>query len=421
MKCINCGTDNKLKDRTANQGRCVKCNHFFAFEPTSMSNIQITDPFFAKAIADISVNNTLFFTPKQLLYLLDNRLRAKSFSGFIWLVEFLIISFFTAIYSYLIVTLLLSLFIIIRLLKSSTSSKLNNQARQANAKALKIIGGIIIVGGILFSIKMNSFAIFVIFVSMGMLSIYLGTRQLSRIGLVTQELLFSQSQVKDWLDRWQQINGSILKILPSPKQENTPATINPDVTAYSFDRLVVCDTASIAQLLIANNFHFENNCAILSITGYPQSIFDTTMQMLRRNPDLKVYALHDCNPQGIALVHNLRTNANWFLNSEIAIIDIGLTPRQIIATKRGMFIQTSPESAQAAKQLPEEIRQSLSAEELAWLESGKFVELESFTPQRIIKVLQKGIAGSQNLESDDSSLLLVGDTGNDMYVVQSFG
>nr|ADO19083.1 hypothetical protein Nfla_4104 [Nostoc flagelliforme str. Sunitezuoqi] len=375
---------------------------------------------FAKAIADISANHTLFFTPKQLLYFLDNRLRAKSFSGFLWLVPFIIFSFFTAILSPFIVPLIL-IFILIIFLKCSKSSKLNNKARQANAKALQILGVIILVGGILFSISVNSFALFVIFVSMGMLSIYLGTRQLGRIGLVTQELLFSQSQVKDWLNRWQLINGSILKILPSPNQENTPATVNPDVTAYSFDRLVVCDTASIAQLLIANNFHFENNCAILSITGYPQSIFDTTMQMLRRNPDLKVYAIHDCNPRGIGLVHNLRTNANWFLYSEIVIIDIGLTPRQIIATKRGMFIQSSPESAQAAKQLPEEVRQSLSTEELAWLESGKFVELESFTPQRIIKVLQKGITGSRNLESDDSSLFLVGDTGNDMYIVQSFG
>ncbi|MEH2112066.1 hypothetical protein [Nostoc sp.] len=421
MKCINCGTDNKLKDRTANQGRCIKCNHLFAFEPTSMSNVKITDPFFAKAIADISANNTLFFTPKQLLYFLDNRLRAKSFSGFGWLVPFLMISFFTAIPSYFIVPFIFSFILIINFLRSSKSSKLNNKDRQSNAKALQILGGIILAGGILFSINVNSFAIFVIFISMGMLSINLGTRQSGRIGLVTQEFLFSESQVKDWLNRWQQINGSILKILPSPNQENKPATINPDVTAYSFDRLVVCDSASIAQLLIANNFHFENNCAILSITGYPQSIFDTTMQMLRRNPDLKVYAVHDCNPRGIGLVHKLRTNANWFLNSEIVIIDIGLTPHQIIATKRGMFIQSSPESAQAAKKLPEEIRQSLSAEELAWLESGKFVELESFTPQRIIKVLQKGIAGSQTLEGDDSSLLLVGDTGNDMYVVQSFG
>ncbi|MGV0106070.1 Topoisomerase 6 subunit A/Spo11 TOPRIM domain-containing protein [Nostoc sp. DSM 114160] len=421
MKCINCGTDNRLKDRTANQGRCIKCNHLFAFEPTSMSNVQITDPFFAKAIADISANNTLFFTPKQLLYFLDNRLRKnpKSISQLGWLSPFLAINFITSLTIF--IPLIVNLAFIIFFYESSKSTKLNLVSRKQNARNLQIIGGIILVVGILLTLVSNSFRLFVIFVVMGMLPIYLGTRQLGRIELLTQDFLIYESQVKDWLNRWQQINGSILKILPSPKQENTPATINSEVTAYSFDRLVVCDTTSIAQLLIANNFHFENNCAILSITGYPQSIFDTTMQMLRRNPDLKVYAIHDCNPQGIGLVHNLRTNANWFLNSEITIIDIGLTPRQIIATKRGMFIQSSPESAQAAKQLPEEIRQSLSAEELTWLESGKFVELESFTPQRIIKVLQKGIAGSQNLESDDSSLLLVGDTGNDMYVVQSFG
>ncbi|WP_442938502.1 hypothetical protein [Nostoc sp.] len=418
MKCINCGTDNKLKDRTANQGRCIKCNHLFAFEPTSMSNVQITDPFFAKAIADISANNTLFFTPKQLLYFLDNRLRknSKSISRFGWLLPFLVINLVTSLTIF--IPLIVNLAFINFFYASSKSTKLNLVSRKQNARNLQIIGVIILSIGIL---ALKSFTLFVIIVILGMLPIYLGTRQIRRIELLTQDFFISESQINDWLNRWQQINGSILKILPSPKQENTPATINSDVTAYSFDRLVVCDTASIAQLLIANNFHFENNCAILSITGYPQSIFDTTMQMLRRNPDLKVYALHDCNPRGVGLVHNLRTNANWFLNSEIAIIDIGLTPRQIIATKRGMFIQSSPESAQAAKQLPEEIRQNLSTEELAWLESGKFVELESFTPQRIIKVLQKGIAGSQTLESDDSSLLLVGNTGNDMYVVESFG
>ncbi|WP_308189072.1 hypothetical protein [Nostoc mirabile] len=398
-----------------------------------MSNVKITDPMFAKAIADISANHTLFFTPKQLLYLLDNRIKAKSASIFgllfiylffnIWAPGFIggFASFLFGANSFMIVSILFNICFILYLYTKSTSNKTNIKSRKEYARCLQIIGGIILAVGIYAALIIyNSFSLFVIAVLLGMLSIYFGTRQL-RPTKFPQEFLFSQNDFQGWLDRWQQINGSILKILPSPNQENRPATVNPDVTVYSFDRLVVCDTATIAQLLIANNFHFENNCAILSITGYPQSIFDTTMQMLRRNPDLKVYAIHDCNPRGIGLVHNLRTNANWFLNSEIVIIDIGLTPRQIIATKRGMFIQSSPESAQAAKQLPEEVRQSLSAEELAWLESGNFVELESFTAQRIIKVLQKGIAGSQNLESDDSSLLLVGDTGNDMYIVQSFG
>ncbi|MDZ8052837.1 MAG: hypothetical protein RMX68_032175 [Aulosira sp. ZfuVER01] len=286
---------------------------------------------------------------------------------------------------------------------------------------LQITGAIVLVGGIFLSISvLKSYMAFVVVVLTGMLSIYLGSRQLIRVDVV-QELLITQVQVQEWLNRWQRINGSVSKILPAAREENASVTVNPDVTAYSFDRLVVCDRTAIAQQLISNNFHFENNCAILSVTGYPQSIFDTTMEMLRRNPELKVYALHDCSPKGISLVHQLRTSPKWFLNSNVTIIDIGILPRQVIATKRGMFIQASPDSAQAAKDLFGEIRQNLTAEELAWLDSGKFVELESLTPQRIIKVLQRGITGSQNLAIDDSSLILVGDTGNDIYFVESFG
>ncbi|RCJ19887.1 hypothetical protein A6S26_03920 [Nostoc sp. ATCC 43529] len=433
MKCIKCGTDNKLKDRTANQGRCAKCNHPFAFEPTSMSKVRITDPLFAKILSDISVNNTLFFTPKQLFYFLNMRLASKSFSSVFSLVlVYLILSGFVVFWAANItggnqdiVALILFIFNVIYLFKifqDSDSRKLNSKSRRANARALQIIAILILGGGIFASILIiNSFYAFILSVLMGMVSIYLGTQQLQNSGLSKQEFFFSQNEFENWVNRWRQINGLIVKILPPPREDNTLATFNPDVTAYSFDRLIVCDRATIAQLLIANNFHFENNCAILSITGYPQGIFETMMQMLRRNSDLKVYALHDCSPQGIGLVHHLRTSPKWFQDSNIIIIDIGLTPRQIIAAKRGMFIQSSLESAQAAKKLTGEIRQSLSTDEIEFLESGKFVELESFTPQRLIQILQKRIAGSQNIESGDSGLFLVGDTGNDMYVVESFG
>jgi hypothetical protein len=53
------------------------------------------------------------------------------------------------------------------------------------------------------------------------------------------------------------------------------------------------------------------------------------------------------------------------------------------------------------------------------------VELESFPPQKLIQVLRHGISGSLNLESDDSSIILIGDSGinsgNDIYMVESFG
>ncbi|MEA5617599.1 hypothetical protein VB711_07065 [Cronbergia sp. UHCC 0137] len=442
MKCINCGTDNNLKDRTANQGRCKQCNHPFAFEPTTMGDFKITDSMFAKFINDISANNTLFFTPKQLFYFLDNRLKNKaslSISGFIgtylffniWTTLFFggistfIIPAFKSVFKvnipdnsgFIIANIIFQLVMIVHLFKQTNSPKINNKNRQSSARALQILGVFVIIGGIIVSITIfESFILFAIAVIIGMISIYLGTRQIGKVKLV-QEYLFSQSQFQQWLTRWEQINGSLPKILPTPLEESTPAKINPDVTAYSFDRLVVCGDANIAQLLIANNFHFENNCAILSITGYPQSIFATTMEMLRRNPNLQVYALHDCSPTGIMLINHLRTSSSWFLNSNVVIVDVGLLPRQIIATKRGMFIQFSEESIELAKQLPPEVRQNLSTEELAWLDAGKFVELESFTPQRLIKVLRSGISGNINLESDETSSLI----GNDIYAVESFG
>jgi hypothetical protein len=437
MKCINCGTDNKLKDRTANQGRCIKCNHPFVFEPTSMGTAKITDSMFSKTLADISASYTLYFTPKQLLYFLDSRVRKKAFQpiGFWFLYLFLnvwvtgFVGGFTAAFipnSVLVVNLVYQAGTIWYLFNNTNSSRLNNASRKASAKTLQRLGVVILVVGISASLfVLNSFPVFSIVVILGLLSIFLGTRQLRKVENLPQELLFSSIDLDRWLIKWQQINGKVDKVLTSQQEQIAPTSINPDITAYSFDRLVVCDSANIAQLLIANNFHFENNCAILSITGYPQSIFNTTMEMLRRNPDLKVYAIHDCSSKGVNLVHHLRTSEKWFLNSNVTIIDLGLLPRQIIASQGKMFTRFSSQLKDEAKKLSVDICQSLTADELAWLHTGNFVELESFSPQKLIQVLRHGISGSLNLESDDSSIILIGDSGinsgNDIYMVENFG
>ncbi|MEG5137611.1 MULTISPECIES: hypothetical protein [unclassified Microcoleus] len=430
MKCIKCQTDNKLKERTANGGRCKKCNHKFAFEPTAMTGIKVTDPMFAKAIADVSVNDTLFFTPRQLFYFLDQRSRVQNENLLGLVYQCMFYNFWCGFFGVMFLlfhgmtneficamfalnSLLLAVFFV-----KSRSSKYSYKQRQTFAKVLQIWGGIVLVCGIGFSQLLNSSVVLVASSAIGILSIYFGSLKIPK---VTQEVIITDRLFQDWINKWKEINSSIAKMLPSPRDTNKNAAVSPDVSAYSFDRLVVCDRPEIAQFLIANNFHFENNCAVLSITGYPQSIFDTTMEMLRRNPDLKVYALHDCSPKGIGLVNHLRTSSNWFPNNRAIIIDIGLLPKQIMAGGGSMLVMSSQENAQNAAQLSAEIRQDLSAEELEWLELGNYVELESFTPQRLIQILNRGIAGSRDLGSDDSSLILLGGTDSSIYVVDSFG
>lgn len=392
MKCIKCGTDNNLRDRRINSDRCKRCQHRFVFESTTINGVKITDAMFAKAIADISVNDTLFFTLQQLCYFFGKRFKQK----------------------------------IPRVFYTTTTSE--TVERPQNGTFWEVLGWLIIALGLICSVSTLSIEIFLLSSYLGITFINYGRPKVRKIyhqhahqtSNKAQTFSINFYQCQSCINQWKAINP-IAKMLPPPRDTNENATVSPDVSAYSFDRLIVCDRPEIAQFLIANNFHFENNCAVLSVTGYPQSIFDTIMLMLRRNPDLKVYALHDCTPRGIGLVNQLRTSPNWFQNSSAIIIDIGLLPRQIIAAGDSMLVLNSSEYARDAVQLPPAIRQDLSAEELEWLEAGNYVELESFSPQKLIQILNRGIAGSRDIGSDDSSLILLGGTDSSIYVVDCFG
>lgn len=430
MKCIRCQTDNTLKDRTANYGRCKNCRHPFVFEPTTMETTKITDGMLAKAIADLSANDTLYFTPQQLLYLLDKRLHGKSTykaipvlmfwgAGTLFTLVFPILSRIPFVP--LFIPGLINLITLLILRRFSTNRSMTVKARRMASHCLIIQGIGLLAIGLLLGLFTGSFPVFAFGVILGTLGTYLGVRGAAVQQNTAQRLLLDVAQVQRWLDAWQAVNP-IAKLLPPPKENALPAAINPDVTAYSFDRLVVTDTAAIAQLLIANNFHFENNSAILSITGYPRSIFQTTMEMLRRNPDLKVYVFHDCSGRGLNVVHQVKTNPRWFGETNVEIFDVGLMPRQVIRLPN-VVIQQAPEFARDVQQLPPTVRQHLSADELAWLEDGNEVVLESFTPQRLIQALNRGIAGSRELlqgSSDAGSDMIWVDSGF-YYSVDSFG
>src|SRR5215213_2572376 len=70
MKCIHCGTDSKLRERTAK--RCPKCKHPFGFEPTS-DPARVTDGQFKKAIDRVSGDGKVLFTERHLWYEFNRR------------------------------------------------------------------------------------------------------------------------------------------------------------------------------------------------------------------------------------------------------------------------------------------------------------------------------------------------------------
>jgi hypothetical protein len=408
-----------------------------------MTTVKVTDPMFKKTLDELSANNTLFFTEKQLTYFLDKRLRRSSmvtgigggclylfmnvwFTGFFGGFGIAVIPMamgigikLPALFSFVAANFVWQGITIWGLYKNSISTRLDHRQRKSNAQNLRKIGLLVLLLGTPISVVIApSFILFIAAVVMGMGAIYLGNQSLGTN--IIQEVLVQPDRIQGWLKRWQEVNGTVFRLLAPPTKKMGTTAVNPDVTAYSFDRLVVCQTAEVAQMLIANNFHFENNCAILSIGGYPEDIFDVTMQMLRRNADLKVYLLHDCSPQGMRMLHQLKTSDRWFKDSNVAIIDVGLTPNQVMTAKH-LFIRTSTNSAYTAKQIPPSEWTGLSVEEVSWLTAGNYVELESFTPQQLIQVLNRGIAGTLNIVGESDSYMTIGGYDGSIYAAESFG
>jgi DNA-directed RNA polymerase subunit RPC12/RpoP len=483
MKCIRCGTDNNRKERTANRGKCKNCGHDFVFEPTSShSHSKLTDQFFAKAIDDISVHSSLYFTPRQLQCFLNRKLSNNKISrieyytvmeainySLVLRINLLLFCIYLILHACVflvgnalgflspslilnnLIKLLLflgsSLFFSINAVNSAqknntASSGIRHKKIQGDAKKTILSDSLLINGGITISFIVYRFSGFLSNIILGIISIILanfignlavyigdliagnhGTRERR---IISNEDYYVQRYFNSWLERWQRINGqringNLTKMLAAPQSVSMPASVSSDVTAYSFDRLLVCDSDSIAQFLIANNFHFEMNCAILSISGYPQNIFEVTMQMVHRNPDLQVYVLHDCSPQGVCLVHQLRTSSTWFKDSNYTIIDIGITPSQV-RNNRTPLIQISEASMKLAAQLSPEVQQGLNPQDLQWLKDGNFIELESLPPQKLIQIIHQSLAQSRNLNIESSSLIMVDDsTGNSYYALESFG
>ncbi|MFN0119985.1 MAG: hypothetical protein ACKV2V_05740, partial [Blastocatellia bacterium] len=215
MKCIKCSEDNKLKDRTANSGHCKSCKHPFAFDPKGAAGIDFTDQFYKNALDAVSANDSLHFTPRQFYYLLNER-RAKA----------------------------------------------KDPLKKTGAGMLGI-GIVLSVPLLIVAIKTG--LVWPLLLSMltaisGAFLLAPATRRWLRRGK-PRELLITSFEFDGWLARWTSINGGLPRLLKAPALTARPAKVSEELTAYSFDRAVICQHDTIAQFLIANNFHFEHNCA----------------------------------------------------------------------------------------------------------------------------------------------------------------
>jgi hypothetical protein len=372
MKCIYCNTDTTYPVRSGNKGQCRSCRHPFAFEPKT-DPLHIADGLFQRAIKDVSGDGAVFFTEGQLYYEFNRRLLRK---------------------------------------------------RVSSVTGGAALIGVSTVGGGIIALAAHAFWPLAIITLPGVIGGAVLRARARRAGPPPQRPRISSSDFhRKYLSRWGSVHGRIEKLLSPIEHQAAPAPDpkSPDVAAFSFDRALVTDHAETAAMLVANNFHFENNCAILSVDGYPAPVFDTVMTMLRRNPNLRVFAVHDASEAGCGLPLALR-GERWFSDPTVQVFDLGLRPSHV--QKMHMI-----SLAGGSRTLLPPLRAALAPEEAAWLERGESVELAAVRPAKLMRSLFQGFAradqagpGGGDADGVGGGILIWGyDGGADIQAADSFG
>ena len=379
MKCIHCNTESTYKDRQAHRNSCKSCHHPFAFEPKT-DTLTVSDTLFARAIKDVSADDTLFFTPRQLWYEFNRRLLArKSFS--------------------------------------------------CGSAALLILLG----GGILYPLRHTN----PLLIALPALMMAAVPKKRSKpTGPRYPKLSYAVFEHK-YLQKWTATHGKIARMLPPERSDRQSSGMGfrgrtsaetlgaQDVTSYSFDRALVVEHADMAAMLVANQFHFENNCAILSLDGYPYGTAATIKTMLARNPNLKVFALHNATMNGCRMTKTLR-HKEWFPDTTVRLIDLGLRPLHVIKGSL-IMLQGTPQKFQVGT-----TSTSLTSEEIAWLELGNTAELPALRPHKLMRAIYQGFARAGQMDDatvgpdgvilvDSGPSIWVYDSGADVFAADSFG
>ncbi len=188
------------------------------------------------------------------------------------------------------------------------------------------------------------------------------------------------------LYKWTRAHGPPPRMLPEGGRLRPAikAAASPDVLQYSFDRLLVVDRAETADLLLANNLHFETSMPVVTIDGYPQGAFQNVLMMVRRNPGLKIYTLHDASPEGCLLPLRLREEKVWFPQPATSVIDQGLRPSQI-AGQPQLIVQ----QVERQENLPPALLRLLSPGERHWLQTGHRCELANYRPAALLRIVYR--------------------------------
>ncbi|MFE2748780.1 hypothetical protein ACFXKX_31330 [Streptomyces scopuliridis] len=172
--------------------------------------------------------------------------------------------------------------------------------------------------------------------------------------------------------------------VPAPRESREPSEVSepsePDLYDYGLPRLLVCQSRDVARMLLANDVHLEAACPVFAAGDLP--LDPRLVTGLGRVEGATVHVLHDASADGIALTARVREAVPG-----VRVSSMGLVPRH--ATALHLISPRGPAPGPGPLALPA----ALEARERDWLAEGRFAEVESVPPARLLRTVLRLVRG----------------------------
>ncbi|GAA1500364.1 hypothetical protein GCM10009827_006000 [Dactylosporangium maewongense] len=174
-------------------------------------------------------------------------------------------------------------------------------------------------------------------------------------------------------------HGPVPGLLDDPAGRTAvPGDDVPDLYDYGLPRLLVCQDAAIAGMLLANELHMESACPVFAERDLP--LDPRLTDALRRTGDAAVFVLHDASAAGYATVDTVREWAG-----ALRVHPLGLRPVHAAA----LHLTTGPRATAVDLDAPA----GLEPWEVRRLRAGHTVEVAAVNPARLLRTVHRLVRG----------------------------
>jgi hypothetical protein len=142
-------------------------------------------------------------------------------------------------------------------------------------------------------------------------------------GVVTRREPASREPVQRWLSKWLAVNAGE-RLISEPRLTAEGLEFAPAEVKCLF----VVERDVLVDLLLKNGAHTDLSALIVAESGYPAALAAEARRVLGENTGLKVIAVHDATPDGIAMVGRLKKSRVLPL-ADREIVDAGLFPADV--------------------------------------------------------------------------------------------